>query len=135
MKNMKSVFRVIPVVLFFMALAVVSPVLADTSDLEFIEKLIHGSPWKGYTQSPAGGAELEFEFSKKNGKLRGYLTRTTSSYGYPGELKWVEVKRGRLTFTSPVGVDYEFVLQNNKLVGSWSASGFNGPLELFPSVK
>jgi opacity protein-like surface antigen len=109
------------------------------ADADLVEKVVNGSPWRGTVTGHDIQAEVEFRFSKdQRGRLQGNLEATTAPPGArasTGPVKWLEVKRGKVTFQTPVGADYELAIdQRGHLVGS-ATLGPNPPtkVDLAPS--
>jgi len=95
------------------------------SDADLLEKVVKASPWRG----AVGSSRVEFSFSKDpRGRLQGELESTTASPAFgpsTGPVKWPELKGGKLTFTTPVGADYELAIdQKGHLVGSARITGY-----------
>lgn len=104
-----------------------------TADLAIVEKLIAGSPFSGTATFPTGTFEVEFSFSKDERGLKGALTCTTSRIASPGPLRQVEVKRGKVTFYTEIGVYYqlEFDREGN-LIGDARFVAATGSVKLSP---
>ena len=109
--KIKSVFIVLPIV----AMLLLHGVAAASSDQELIDKVTSFAKWTGRWSIVSASGELEISFYKEGGKLQGEITRSIGgsalSHLAVGPLKWVEVKKGVITFTSQSGTDYYLRLE------------------------
>jgi hypothetical protein len=130
--------KILVAVVLILGSSLVPLIAGAESDAELVEKVVRGSRWAGWATGIAGSARLEFTFARDaRGRLQGWLESTTASPATgasPGPLRWVELKAGKLTFTTPVGADYELAFdERGHLVGSARFQRFLFQVDLAPS--
>jgi hypothetical protein len=102
------------------------------------QQLIAGSPWRmnweavGRTEK----GEMVLAFTEEGGKFKGNLVSMTGvpeASWFVGEVRFLTVKSGKVSFTTLRGGDYELSLNPEGRIGGTGKSGRGAPLKFLIS--
>ena len=120
----KKAARIILVVLLALIWTLEAPA-SEMNDQEIRDYLVAKSPFTGHwaSQRGMGSGPLEVRFWMKEGKIEGALTkwehdRKAGRIDPTGEALDLNIKNGKISFSTPPGLRFNLEVKEGKLVGT-----------------